>query len=136
MAHVTKQTLGFYRESATPQVTRVSQILDGLLLVYEAKIRNKNLHVDIAVPENVEMTVVRGELRQVLANLLQNSIEAVPTGGHIRIRATKRHNHRSGDDKMRIAIADDGKGIPEASRRRIFEPFFTTKQYVIGVEQE
>lgn len=130
VAHITKQTLGFYRESATPQVTRVSQILDGLLLVYEAKIRNKKLHVDIAVPEDVEMTVVRGELRQVLANLLQNSIEAVHRGGHIRIRATKRHNHRSGDDAVQITIADDGKGIPEAGRRRIFEPFFTTKKDV------
>ncbi len=128
VAHITRQTLGFYRESATAQATRISQIFDGLLLVYGTKIRNKNLHVDIAVPEGMEVTVFRGELRQVLANLLQNSIEAARTGGHIRIRATKRHRRSKGEDAVQITIADDGKGIPEAGRSRIFEPFFTTKK--------
>ena len=129
VAHITKQTLGFYRESATPQVTRLSEIFDGLLLLYDAKIRNKNLRVEISVPDGMEITVVRGELRQVLANLLQNSIEAVPPGGDIRIRATMRHGSGHGD-AVQITISDNGNGIARADQSRIFEPFFTTKKDV------
>ncbi len=130
VAHITRQTLGFYRDSATPQVTRISRIFEGLLLIYGSKIRNKHLHVDIAVPADMEVAVVRGELRQVLANLLQNSIEAVRPGGHIRIRVTKRRQRSNGEDVIQITMGDDGKGIPETSRSRIFEPFFTTKKDV------
>ena len=128
VAHITKQTLGFYRESAVPQVTRLSEIFNSLLLLYDAKIRNKNLRVDMSVPDGMEMTVVRGELRQVLANLLQNSIEAVPHGGDIRIRATMRRGCRG--ETVQITIGDNGNGIANADRSRIFEPFFTTKKDV------
>ncbi len=130
VAHITKQTLGFYRESATPQVTRLSEIFDGLLLLYDAKIRNKHLRVNMSVPDGMEITVVRGELRQVLANLLQNSIEAVPPGGDIRIRATMRRGRWSKADAVQITISDNGNGIARADQSRIFEPFFTTKKDV------
>jgi PAS domain S-box-containing protein len=130
VAHITKQTLGFYREPATPKVTSLREIFDGLLLLYGAKIRNRNLHVDISVPRGMEITVVRGELRQVLANFLQNSMEAVPQGGDILIRATMHHRWDGGGDTVQITIADNGKGIAEGDRGRIFEPFFTTKKDV------
>ncbi len=130
VAHITKQTLGFYRESAIPQVTRLSEIFSSLLLLYDAKIRNKNLRVDMSVPDGVEITVVRGELRQVLANLLQNSIEAVPHGGDIRIRATMRRGRSGKADAVQITISDNGNGIARAVQSRIFEPFFTTKKDV------
>ncbi len=130
VAHITKQTLGFYRESTTPQVTRVSEIFDSLLLLYAAKIRNKKLQVEISVPDDMEITVVRGELRQVLANLLQNSIDAVPPGGEIDVRVTRRHREPGHEDMIQITIADNGSGIEEVDRGRIFEPFFTTKKDV------
>ena len=130
VAHITKQTLGFYRDSATVQLTHLSEIFDSLLLLYGAKIRNKKLRVDISVPQSVAIMAVRGELRQVLANLLRNSIEAVSTGGQIRIRATTHHRGAGPGEVAQITIGDNGKGIAEADRSRIFEPFFTTKKDV------
>jgi PAS domain S-box-containing protein len=130
VAHITRQTLGFYRESATPQVTRLSEIFDSLLLLYAAKIRNKKLQVEISVPDDMEMTVIRGELRQVLANLLQNSIDAVPPEGRIRVRVIRRHPAPHREEMVQITIADNGTGIAKVDLARIFEPFFTTKKDV------
>jgi signal transduction histidine kinase len=61
------------------------------------------------------------QLRQVLLNLMTNALQAVSSGGHVRVRIT------SDRDSVVIAIEDDGPGIPDQDLERIFEPFFTTK---------
>jgi signal transduction histidine kinase len=74
---------------------------------------------------------VPGELRQLTANLLSNSIDAVGAGGRIRIRvsaATARNGRQS--PGVRLTIADSGPGIPSVVRSKLFEPFFTTKRDV------
>jgi signal transduction histidine kinase len=74
---------------------------------------------------------VAGEIRQLIANLLSNSIDAVPTGGQIRIRVSG-HKDDTAEPLagVRITIADSGSGIPVEDRQRLFEPFFTTKKDV------
>jgi signal transduction histidine kinase len=59
---------------------------------------------------------------QVIGNLAKNAVDAMPRGGRLRISGTVRNG------RLRIAVADDGVGIPEEIRDRIFEPFFTTKE--------
>jgi hypothetical protein len=63
----------------------------------------------------------KAELRQVLINLLYNSVEAMPEGGKITVS--------TGVDQgmLRISVADTGKGIPDDLKARVFSPFFTTK---------
>ena len=61
------------------------------------------------------------ELEQVLVNLINNSIDAMPQGGQIIIKAYMEK------DWVILEIIDDGIGIPEEIQNRIFEPFFTTK---------
>jgi len=61
------------------------------------------------------------ELREVLANLLTNAVDAMPAGGVCRIRLDVR------DEWALMAISDTGIGMPEDMRRRVFEPFFTSK---------
>jgi len=74
---------------------------------------------------------VPGEIRQLLANLLSNSIDAVDAGGQIRIRLSSarglKGERQSG---IRLTIADSGCGIPASVRHKLFEPFFTTKKDV------
>ncbi|MEY2931069.1 MAG: hypothetical protein RL033_1818, partial [Pseudomonadota bacterium] len=71
----------------------------------------------------------RDQLRQVLINLVQNGIEAIPVNrpGKVRVQA------RVEPDGIRISISDDGTGIPESDRKRIFEPLVTTKTKGTGL---
>src|SRR5205823_13942628 len=70
------------------------------------------------------VTAVRGELRQIFANLLVNAIDASPHQGKLRI-----HVGSSGDSVL-IQFADEGPGVPDKNLEKIFEPFFTTKKDV------
>jgi signal transduction histidine kinase len=128
VSHITKQTLGFYRESSAPLPTRMSQLLDTLVLVYGTRLRNKNIQLKIDAGREIEVPVVRGEIRQVLANILQNSIEAVAHGGAIRVRTAKARRWTDEAEGLKVSFADNGSGIPRHDRSRIFEPFFTTKK--------
>jgi signal transduction histidine kinase len=71
----------------------------------------------------------RGELRQVLSNLLTNAIDASPSGGKliVRVKPERNGNEVTG---MRIEVEDFGAGIEPDDQARIFEPFFTTKSDV------
>ena len=61
------------------------------------------------------------ELNQVWTNLIDNAVDAVGEGGHIRITT------RAEGDEVAVEVADDGPGIPPEIQGRVFEPFFTTK---------
>lgn len=68
-----------------------------------------------------------GEINQVLMNILTNAIDAIeecdpPKAGQIRIQTSLLENER-----VMIAIADNGGGIDAAAQSQIFDPFFTTK---------
>jgi len=67
------------------------------------------------------------ELREVLTNLIFNSIEAMPLGGRIVLRA------RSTGNQVRIEVEDTGFGMSEAIQARAFDPFFTTKSKGAGL---
>ncbi len=70
-----------------------------------------------------------GELRQILSNLLANSLDACVSGSIIRIEASSALDPRDlSRPGVRITIADTGFGIPARHLESIFEPFFTTKK--------
>jgi signal transduction histidine kinase len=73
------------------------------------------------------MIGVFGELRQVLANLLVNSLHAAGPNGRIVLRASASLDPSDGRRRVRITVADSGHGMEAATIKQIFEPFFTTK---------
>jgi two-component system, NtrC family, sensor histidine kinase HydH len=79
---------------------------------------------DIPVP-----TLDSDQFRQVLVNLVQNGVEAMPaTGGTVRVRA------EGGDGTpWRITVADDGQGMAKDVVDKIFQPLFTTKTKGTGL---
>ena len=63
-----------------------------------------------------------------MVNLIGNALDAMPSGGALRLRvrrATDGITHRQG---LRITVADTGHGINAETRSRMFEPFFETKK--------
>ncbi len=129
--HISKQTLGFYREAKGATEVRISTIVTSLLPVFSSRVRSKNIQICPEIKGDTEIHAIPGEIRQVIANLLSNSIDAVENGGRIRIRvaaATSWNNkHTRG---VRLTVSDNGAGIPDELRQRLFEPFVTSKKDV------
>jgi PAS domain S-box-containing protein len=130
ISHITKQTLGFYRESTAPSAVRIGAMLMPLIAVFSSRARNKGAEIRPEIRQDPEIYAIPGEIRQLIANLLSNSIDAVDSGGLIRIRVDATPFSGHGCTGTRITIADSGRGIPLSIRSKLFEPFFTTKKDV------
>ena len=96
--------------------------LDDFLtdVVREARVNadgtGHDVRFEVATPR-IRLTGDRERLHQVFANLLDNAARHSPPGGTVMLRA-ERH-----DDHVRIAVSDEGDGIPPADRERVFERF-------------
>jgi signal transduction histidine kinase len=131
VAQITKQTLGFYRETATPGVVRLSSVLDELLTLYRRKLEAKNLTVIKQYRSELEIWGLEGELRQVFANQIANAIYAMPKDGSLTIKIRRSKSWSNGQcPGTAVTLADTGSGISQESLTKIFDPFFTTKQDV------
>jgi signal transduction histidine kinase len=131
IAHVTRQTLGFYRDTTTPHVMELPKIVEEALSLYLPRIQAKNILLFREYDETVKVTGLPGEIRQVVSNLVANAIDALPAAGALRIRVHHaRELNNSNRPGGRIVIADSGSGITVEHRKKLFEPFYTTKQDV------
>jgi two-component system, NtrC family, sensor kinase len=127
IAHITRQTLGFYRESSAPITFHLSILLDSVVDLLQAKQISKRAIIDKQCEEQLQMTAFQGELRQVVSNLLMNSLDAIAEGGKISLRATMSNGFQGERHCIRITISDNGKGMSDKILGGIFQPFFTTK---------
>src|SRR6478672_11335046 len=127
VVHITKQTLGFYRELSAPVSVYIPQLLDEVLAAQETRIASRGISLVKEYGPVQEMQAFPAELSQVFSNLLTNALEAVREGGKVSVRI--RHGH-DGHNRygVKITVADDGPGIPDDHVPRIFEPFFSTKE--------
>lgn len=131
VAVLTRQTLGFYRDTRATTTVRLGELVAPLVAAFHPRARNKGLEIGIEVREHRTVQGLAGEMRQLIANLLTNSIDAVSAGGRVRIRVTdSREWSGGGRPGIRLTVADNGSGIPPALREHLFEPFFTTKKDV------
>ena len=130
ISQITKQALGFYRETIAPSTVRVGEMLSPVISMLARRARNKGIEIRPEIRQDAEIYAVAGEIRQLIANLLSNSIDAVDSGGRIRIRIAANRLNEQHSPGTRITIADSGRGIPESARSKLFEPFFTTKKDV------
>ena len=72
-------------------------------------------------PNLPRVPAVENEIREALTNLVFNAVDAMPLGGRLTLAT------RTVDDGVELAVADNGVGMDEQTRRKCLEPFFTTK---------
>ena len=128
IAHLAQQTLGFVRDNSTPASMDPAAIVDEMLELYSRKLQSKKIQVLRRYRNRTEISGYSGELRQLLANLLVNAVDAMSEGGSLQIRVVPTRDWRNGKAGIRITVADNGSGIPRENQGRIFEPFYTTKK--------
>ncbi|HEX3986655.1 MAG TPA: ATP-binding protein [Acidobacteriaceae bacterium] len=127
VAEITQQTLRFYRQSTLPVEANVRELLDSVLTLHTGRIQSLQVELRRDYSGDIPLFCLAGELRQVLANLIGNALDAMtPAGGRLVVRA--RRNTRLGIPGVRITVADTGSGIAPEALHHIFEPFFTTKE--------
>jgi len=131
IAEITRHTLGFYRDATAPVKVNITELASGVLALYDRKLQFKQVHLRKILSEAAEVSGYPGEIRQILANLVTNAIDAVGPGGRLSLKVTRGlewgGRRRAG---VRVTIADNGSGIAPEQMRNIFEPFYTTKKDV------
>jgi signal transduction histidine kinase len=103
-----------------------SVIEDSLSLIqYDKRVQEVTVVRDLQpVPA---ITTDRGQLSQVMVNIILNAVDAMPNGGTLTIRS------RTKDDSVVIEFEDTGVGIAEEELSRVFDPFYTTQEKRTGL---
>jgi PAS domain S-box-containing protein len=127
VSQITAQGLQFHRQSLVPSPTNVITLMRSVLSLFKAKLREARVNIDFRTEDAPELTCFPGEIRQVLVNLISNSIESMRTGGQIAIRVRPGTDWRGNEPGVRITIADTGEGISLEAQKHIYDAFFTTK---------
>ena len=136
-AKLTQQLLAFGR--AQPLVNEridVNDVVQGVARILE-RILGESVRLTLSLqPGAGAVRADRGQLEQVVMNLVVNARDAMPAGGTVTLTTTREEvsDARSleldgiaAGDYARIEVIDDGEGMDEATLEQLFEPFFTTK---------
>jgi signal transduction histidine kinase len=123
-ATIVGSMLGFARNHATTrEVTDLVDLIEDVLTLCDKDLSKHQVHVEKRFSGRPKASVVRGQIEQILLNLIINARQAMPRGGRLTIDI--RENPAT--DMAEIHICDTGVGIPPDQLRMIFDPFFTTK---------
>ena len=128
LAHITKQTLSFYRESRQTVAISLAEILDNVIELQARRFQLSSIKAEKQYRNKGVIQASPLELKQVFLNLIGNAVHAMPEGGRLRIRLLEAFDRVSGRPGMKVSICDTGVGITKEHAKKIFEPFFSTKE--------
>src|SRR5690606_33427204 len=110
---------------ASPQLMRMS-IKEILNELPKNLLLNDSMHVAIQL-DDTKLLVDPKQMKQVLYNLIRNSVEAMDGLGRLSIYSVKK------EQTYEIYIKDSGTGMDEATVKTVFNPFFTSKETGTGL---
>jgi len=122
---IVSSLLSFSRVKHTPpKIVRLAALIDEVVLLLNHNLLQKNIDVQKTYTDTeIEIEGDENRLKQLVLNLMMNSIEAVLDGGIIRCSLAE--NRQAG--YVEIGIRDNGYGIPADIRDHIFQPFYSSK---------
>jgi signal transduction histidine kinase len=110
------------------QRAAINEIVTATMTMLEREIKNRDLLVELELAEDLPRCLVDpAQLKQAFYNLIKNALQAMRSGGILRIRT------EVSDGTVLIEFIDTGKGIAPDQIGRIFEPYFTTKETGSGL---
>jgi PAS domain S-box-containing protein len=141
-ASLTRQLLAFSRQQVVePTLFNANDLVVEMNKMFRRVIGEDITLVTRTDPELGTVKMDRGQLEQVLMNLLVNARDAMPDGGTLTIETAnvvldaeyaRRNSGMTPGEYVMLAVSDSGVGMNEETRTRIFEPFFTTKGHGKG----
>ena len=127
VAHIAKQTLGYYREHASASPASLKEIAEHALMIYEPRCTAVGITIERSLSPLRKVVLRRGEMMQVVSNLIANAINAMPSGGTLSVSVCDTAVPAEG---VELTIADNGVGIPADILPKVFDAFFTTRATV------
>ncbi len=127
VSHIAKQTLGYYREHAAASAASLSELAEHAISIYEPRCTAANIEISTSFQSSRKPVLRRGEMMQVISNILANSIHAMPSGGRLSISVEDADEPISG---ITLTVSDTGVGIAPNDLLRVFDAFFTTRSTV------
>lgn len=124
-AAIISSMLGFARNGSTQrELTDLVPLVEEVLILADKDLSKHQIKIEKRIHSNPRVPIVRGQIEQILLNLIINARQAMTKGGRLTIDV--RDNLKT--NMAEVAICDTGVGIPPEQLRLIFEPFYTTKK--------
>jgi signal transduction histidine kinase len=106
----------------------VPEIVESVLAMAAPRLRVQKIACTTDYGEAPPQPVDPDMIRRAILNLVGNALDAMPSGGELRISTGL-----EGDGRYAISVEDTGSGIAPADRAKVFEPYFTTKSSGLGL---
>lgn len=119
-----------FTKPSRPHFTECSfrAVLEASLQLVRPRADRRQARIDVDIADDLPLVPMDcGQMQQVMTNLILNAIDAIPDGGVVTVRAWRE------DQLVKLAISDNGQGIPQAHLDQIFDTFFTTKPTGTGL---
>ncbi|WP_285716087.1 PAS domain-containing sensor histidine kinase [Pelosinus sp. IPA-1] len=115
------------KKLANLEICSLNTIIKALFPLIQADANSSQVYVSLDLTNIPELLLDENEIRQLLLNLVRNSIEAMPDGGNLAIHTFQE------DSKIVLSISDQGSGIPPHILDNLGTPFMTTKDTGTGL---
>jgi two-component system NtrC family sensor kinase len=120
---ITHRLLGFSRKISSEYDVQLNELIKETISFLESEAHSSNIALNLRLQEDLPTIRTDGaQVQQVLLNLIENSLDAVGSGGQVDISTESKNN------EIFIMIIDNGPGIKPEILERIWDPFFTTKE--------
>jgi len=129
LSRLVSDFLLFARPAALqPRDIAIDEVVAQVVAFERPVAREREIDLGLRVSDGPVVVEADGErIKQITHNLVRNALDAAGPGGHVVVTV-----ERDGAG-ARLAVRDDGAGIPPEHLQRIFEPFFTTKESGTGL---
>jgi PAS domain S-box-containing protein len=115
-------------ERSTPSQFNLKDFFRSLKKQYQPLLQKHQIQLEIQIKKDLSVYWDQKQMQQVMMNLLQNSIDAMTSGGEINISIEEKYT-----DKIEIIFSDSGPGMDNTVREKIFNLYYTTKADGTGI---
>jgi len=131
LIEIVQRMLDFYRPSRGGAVsTDVNSVVENVLALAQKRLQHGNIDVSFQLdPGLPPVPMVSDQITQVFLNIVINAIEAMPSGGDLRLETTL----SEGKEWVLVRFHDTGPGMSSEQIANLFEPFYTTKSEGTGL---
>ncbi|MGB7191767.1 MAG: ATP-binding protein [Acidobacteriaceae bacterium] len=124
VSHIARQTVGFYREHTSAVRVSLAELATSAFHIYKVRCDVDGIRLETQFESERTIMMRKGEMMQVISNLITNAIYAMPRGGVLRLAVLDE------PEWAVLSVEDTGEGIPAETLPHVFDAFFTTRKTI------